>query len=81
MSTVDDVGNKLEESEELPIKSFKREIIDAIISHQIIICLGETGSGKLIISNILNGLLRLNEAYLPQERPRKYRNFVFKKVC
>jgi HrpA-like RNA helicase len=48
MSESTNVGDKLEECEELPIKSFKQEIVNAIKTHQIIICLGETGSGKLL---------------------------------
>jgi ATP-dependent RNA helicase DHX8/PRP22 len=42
MSTSDDD----KDFDSLPVEDFKDEILAAIESHQIIVCLGETGSGK-----------------------------------
>ena len=35
----------------LPIESHKDELLSAIQSNQYLICLGETGSGKILILN------------------------------
>ena len=32
--------------EQLPVEQYKEEILDACRKHQIVICIGETGSGK-----------------------------------
>lgn len=59
------------EVEALPILSYRREIMEAIASNQIIICIGETGSGKTTQIPqfcLENGLLSTKRMAITQPR-------------